>query len=77
MANHSKREKRRQHVIEALDATPVSRTELPRCKVCGAEGRFEVYKGPTYIRRYCLSGTFATSCKAWATCQNAKSGGNM
>ena len=53
MGAKSKVERRREKARQAMGDPKPRRPELPRCKVCGAEGRFEVYKGPTCIRHYC------------------------
>ena len=44
MANYTKREQRRQHVIEAMDRDDSPRPAMPLCH-CGAPARYEVNRG--------------------------------
>jgi hypothetical protein len=50
MGDLSKREKRRQHAIESLDAPPYAAPEMPLCH-CGAPAKYEISKrsGVTFV----------------------------
>lgn len=52
MGDHSKREKSRQNVIEALDCALASEVRMPRCH-CGAPAKYEVNRGTAGIEFYC------------------------
>ncbi len=42
MGDHSKREQRRQHEVEAMENPPVLFNSMPRCDLCPAEARYDV-----------------------------------